>query len=368
MLQLDSSSPTLSIMNESQLTIGDNTTYTQLEDGFADVVGPVVFAPVTILGFVLNIGTIATILNSQSLSNRGVHVFLVNKAIADLVTSLTYPIVYAAFPYGKGAELYLFILSAIGSLGIYTSLLWNAAISIERFVMIYFPLKALTYTKRIKIILTSTVWAIGVFGSIILTLFTLARCNDDSMRNVKYQNKCALFTFDRSTAEIMVSTVFPAATILIMYILVVRKLCDKSTELRMSVGKNKQRRIAVKQKQITVMLLVDAVVTAVTWIPWRLIFTVGNICGVEDDNVKLRGRSGSCVLTLETITIFIWMTNCFITPVIYFTLNSSFRVSQAFEARSQAKALLGLCLFDCGKYQYQHLMIAQEIPPSRCKM
>ena len=60
----------------------------------------------------------------------------------------------------------------------------NAAISVEQFVMIYFPLKTITYTKRIKILLTVTVWALGVVKIIILTMFTLVQCAIDSIQGV----------------------------------------------------------------------------------------------------------------------------------------------------------------------------------------
>ena len=148
---------------------------------------------------------------------------LVNKAVADLITSLTYPTVYAALPFGQEAELELLIISTFGSLGIYLSLLWNAAISIERFVVIYFPLKSLAYTKKMKITLTAIVWGLGVLGSTLLTSLTVIRCKN-STQSLRKQRACALFTFDRQNEEIMVETTVPAAIILIMYALVIKEL------------------------------------------------------------------------------------------------------------------------------------------------
>ena len=119
------------------------------------LIAPSIFIPVAVLGLILNVGTILTVLKSRHLSTKGVHVLLVNKAVADLITSLTYPTVYAALPFGQEAELELLIISTFGSLGIYLSLLWNAAISVERFVVVYLTLKSLAYTKKMKITLTA---------------------------------------------------------------------------------------------------------------------------------------------------------------------------------------------------------------------
>ena len=159
------------------------------------LIAPSIFIPVAVLGLILNVGTILTVLKSRQLSKKGVHVLLVNKAVADLITSLTYPTVYAALSFGQEAELGLLIISTFGSLGIYLSLLWNAAISIERFVVIQFPLKSLVYTKKMKITLTAIVWGLGVLGSTLVTSLTVIRCQN-STQSLNKQRACALFTFD----------------------------------------------------------------------------------------------------------------------------------------------------------------------------
>ena len=187
------------------------------------LIAPSIFIPVAVLGLILNVGSILTVLKSRQLSNKGVHVLLVNKAVADLITSLTYPTVYAALPFGQEAELELLIISTFGSLGIYLSLSWNAAISIERFVVVYLPLKSLAYTKKMKITLTAIVWGLGVLGSTLLTSLTVIRCQN-STQSLRKQRACALFTFDRQSEEIMVGTTVPAAIILIMYTLVIKEL------------------------------------------------------------------------------------------------------------------------------------------------
>ena len=299
------------------------------------LIAPSIFIPVAVLGLILNVGTILTVLKSRQLSNKGVHVLLVNKAVADLITSLTYPTVYAALPFGQEAELELLIISTFGSLGIYLSLLWNAAISIERFVVIHFPLKSLVYTKKMKVILTTIVWLIGIVGSTLLTLLTMLRCQD-STQSLQEQRACALFTFDRHNDEIMVGTTVPAAIILTMYTLVVKKLfrASASTSAHSNSGsvstysspckgsKNLNRKgLSVEHKQITIMLLVDSVVTVITWIPWRIIFK--DSCSTTAEQT----HHTPCQSAVHLTTTFVWMSNCFTTPLVYFTLNKRFRVS-----------------------------------------
>ena len=299
------------------------------------LIAPSIFIPEAALGLILNVGTILTVLKSRHLSTKGVHVLLVNKAVADLITSLTYPTVYAALPFGQEAELELLIISTFGSLGIYLSLLWNAAISIERFVVIYFPLKSLVYTKKMKVILTAIVWSIGIVGSTLLTLLTMLRCQD-STQSLQEQKACALFTFDRHNDEIMVGTTVPAAILLTMYTLVVKKLfhASASTSAHSNSGsvstysspckgsKNLNRKgLSVEHKQITIMLLVDSVVTVITWIPWRIIFK--DSCSTTAKQI----HHTPCQSAVHLTTTFVWMSNCFTTPLVYFTLNKRFRVS-----------------------------------------
>ena len=89
--------------------------------------------------------------------------------------------------------------------------------------VVYFPLKSLAYTKKMKVALTAIVWMVGVLGSTILTTLTVIRCQN-STQSLREQRACALFTFNRQYEEIMVGTTVPAAIILIMYTLVIKEL------------------------------------------------------------------------------------------------------------------------------------------------
>ena len=125
----------------------------------------------------------------------------------------------------------------------------------------------------------------------------------------------------------MVGTTVPAAIILIMYTLVIKELFRNTSSasahsIKGSTNseRNKQKGFSV-HKQITIMLMVDSVVTVITWIPWRIIFK--DSCSTTAQQT----HHTPCQSAVHLTTTFVWMSNCFTTPLVYFTLNKRFRVS-----------------------------------------
>lgn len=278
------------------------------------------YSSMVVLGIALNVGTIITVRKGKNFKNKGMQLLLTNKSIADLLTSTTFPVVYALMPYWPfTTKLTLFMLATIASFAIYTSLLWNSVLSVERFIAVYFPLRTLIYRKRDKIITSVVVWFAGFTAAVILNLMTLADCNDGSLLDLKATATCALlFEFDGHNEDLMLFAIIPSILILVMYCLVAYKLhCRKMTQSTnvSFAGRQMQHRL---QKRVTIMLMVDGLVTLMTWMPWRQI---------TPTKVSDGGLISPQGLLTHMLIYSIWMSNCFTTPVIYYTLNKSFRVS-----------------------------------------
>lgn len=280
------------------------------------------YSLMAVLGVALNVVTIITMRKGENFKKKGIQVLLTNKSIADLLTSMTFPLVYAVLPYWPFATTVTpFIVATIASFAIYTSLLWNSVLSVERFVAVYFPLRTLSKRKRDKIITSVFVWFVGFTAAVTLALMTIADCNNGSLLDLRATGTCALmFWFDRHNEDLMAFAVIPCLLMLVMYCLVTSKVycCREMTQsIQLSdAGRQKYQKI---QKRVTVMLMVDALVSLMTWVPWRLILSEQFICG-------------SSIMTQYhtvrfTFMYVIWMSNCFTTPIIYYTLNKSFRVS-----------------------------------------
>lgn len=120
-----------------------------------------------ILGIILNALLIVSIKLGKHTSKE-VHIQLINVALADILFGVATsssalirlnlaPLII--FPQNKLC-CQLFVLLAAGLL--YISTFWGAAISVERFFIVYFPLRARFYTYRKKVIVAVVVWASSI--------------------------------------------------------------------------------------------------------------------------------------------------------------------------------------------------------------
>ena len=70
------------------------------------------------------------------------------------------------------------------------------------------------------------------------------------------------------------------------------------------------------------MLVIDASVTLVTWLPFNLLYSISG--GVESlENLTIRQ-----IFILDSLLLGLMMTNVFSSPVIYIIFNRAFRVRQ----------------------------------------
>ena len=75
--------------------------------------------------------------------------------------------------------------------------------------------------------------------------------------------------------------------------------------------------------QVQVMLVVDAILTLITWLPASIYLAVVHHIGAS----FFKAHTPIQLITITSCLIGLMMTNAFITPIVYFIFNSNFRVS-----------------------------------------
>lgn len=121
------------------------------------------FVSESALGIILNILTIFIIRGGKHIG-KAVHLNLINLAIANILRAVTFPLLAAFeldpfslvhFPNSSVlCKLYIFFVHGTQ----YASAFWSVVISVERFVVIFFPLKALSHSIKHKVLVVVGVW------------------------------------------------------------------------------------------------------------------------------------------------------------------------------------------------------------------
>lgn len=165
------------------------------------------------LGVILNLISICTIIRGEETSKQ-MKIQMVNLAVADLLACVA-PAYIALGWTGKTYVASCQIMSIIGNGAFYAGLLWNMVISMERFVIVYFPFRAQRYTRKHKIIVAVCVWTICLVSVIKYIRYESADC-DTSM------------TFNPHMWLEVIQYSVPALVITASYLLIGLKLCRKS--------------------------------------------------------------------------------------------------------------------------------------------
>ena len=116
-----------------------------------------------VTGVLFNTLTIVVISKGQRIRKQ-LKFQLVNLAVADLVTAGTFPIylmyrlLRLNFPLNDALCKFIGLTSIWPN---FVSLLWNMIISIERLLVIYFPLRMRHYLLKWKIIVAKLIWGMG---------------------------------------------------------------------------------------------------------------------------------------------------------------------------------------------------------------
>ena len=212
-----------------------------------------VYMLITLLGLGLNSLTIFIVGLGNNIGKE-FKIQLINLAVADIVLAVLDP-AYTAIhvlrlPFPESPILCK-ILCFAGNAANYTSLLCNAAICLERFVIIFFPFKASQYTKRHKLLVIAAVWIAGALpgsGSLIYANIKQSR------NSFRCQDKPIP---DRSLDPILrtLKYVTPAFLIVSVYTMVFVKLCfQKSNGMKRNLSNQWKKDL---DKVITIILSIE---------------------------------------------------------------------------------------------------------------
>lgn len=124
-----------------------------------------------VLGVTLNLATIAVLFGGTNVG-QGVRIQLTNLAVADMLFAITFSIPELVYTPFTDAVLY-----EMASFFSIISLCCNAGISLERFIVVYFPLRARGYTTRHKLLVVGGVWGFGTAGGFVYMFSSLEILN-----------------------------------------------------------------------------------------------------------------------------------------------------------------------------------------------
>ena len=180
-----------------------------------------------VFGVAFNIVTIMT-LSTGKRSSKEVRVQLINLAIADCVWALVGPVINLHIRLEKPMTSNAVICKLINFMGflmITVSPLCSVAISIDRFVAVYFPMKIIHYRTCHKIMAAVSVWLIG-------TLVDMGSLFNSHIAEVKNQSWCfgapirykEPMPFEKFAIVSGIKFALPSIIIVIMYSLIAAKL------------------------------------------------------------------------------------------------------------------------------------------------
>ena len=205
---------------------------------------------VIIFGTCLNIFTIVVLLVGQN-NSSDMRVQLVNLALADCSMALIEPQTFRGFRLGL--EVHPIICSIGGFLqyGTFTlSILCNTAISIDRFIAVFFPLKVQNITNYHKAAVAVTLWLLAIaidFGC-------LFNCKTWEILDYK-MCFCSAIIYDSSAVTAKTLNIIrfvknvPAIIIVLMYVLVGIRILEWKRFSPLIAGSASKRRYEKRMKQ-----------------------------------------------------------------------------------------------------------------------
>ncbi|CAG2169855.1 unnamed protein product [Oppiella nova] len=249
---------------------GDGSLWYRLPD-WNVAVKSLAIIPVMIVGIFGNLAVIALILRLHALRKSHINLFILNMAIADLLTTLFCPWVALVNNVYQFYELGPFICQMDGfvkMLCLLSSVLSLMTISIDRYIAICYPLRGHMNRKQSGII-TTAIWAIAITLASPLCYWRIYKqrqwldvletwCPEDQQEVAKYY---WLF--------LMVPLIyFPLIVITIIYTVIIRRL----DALSRSLSKVDQVPVKLKHRQILMKMLLTYILTAlICWFPLQVL-------------------------------------------------------------------------------------------------
>lgn len=109
------------------------------------------------LGIILNSTTLAVLVCGTNVGKE-IRMQLTSLAVADVLWALTYPLCKICSP--PTSQIFLYVAVYFVTI----SFSCTGAIGVERCVVVYFPLKTRTYSKRQKLHVIGIAWLVGTLG------------------------------------------------------------------------------------------------------------------------------------------------------------------------------------------------------------
>ena len=184
-------------------------------------------------GFLLNLLTL-NIVSQGSNVNKEVKIQILNLAVADILTTLfgatriIMEDLYIPFPVNTSLCKFLVFMEHSSH---YVSLLCNATISIERFMIIYFPFRASHYKSRHKVVVVVLAWLAGSLPAIYPAL-TVDVVNEYGLNVCRDNAPLDLETYQLLIWMWCLKYFIPTFVIVTSYTLVFMRMCANKIEGR----------------------------------------------------------------------------------------------------------------------------------------
>ncbi|XP_067942536.1 substance-K receptor-like [Watersipora subatra] len=276
------------------------------------------FIAATAIGVTLNTLTILTIAFGNNIGKE-VRIQLINLAVADLIMAAFFPtsmmtdnVLYLPF---RGNLAWCATSFCISLSAAQASLLSNAAISIERFIVVYYPFRLAQYGRSQKCIVIALIWILSIVPEIFTALHSevvehrngKSYCKIGQVRTFKYFQWL-------STAQCLIPTVI----IIGSYSLIFIKLCVRKKSNVVVNHSSSLNSDAIDKLQL--MLAIDALMTLLAWVPRMMYFLI------LSNSKKEWVKNGMSIFIQDASLAALMSTNVFSTPIIYFIFNTYFRM------------------------------------------
>ncbi|XP_070544379.1 QRFP-like peptide receptor [Ptychodera flava] len=252
------------------------------------------------------------------------NVFLINLALADLTMAIfCMPFTFTTIMYGYWifstgmCPTVIFMQQVSVMVSVYTL----TAIGIDRYYAVLYPLKVRVTTNRSKI-LFGLIWLVSVLLAIVQTVFARAR-------KVYYGEKMWYFCtewwpYDSAAIVyeifmILLTYIIPVITLMFCYIGIGRRLWRRN--LPGNADRQRDNTCSASKKKVIKMLILVVVLFILCYLPLHIFIFVARLAPyMFDDN----GHQ-DLMRKVNSIVLWIAMSNSFMNPVIYSFLNDAFR-------------------------------------------
>ena len=269
---------------------------------------------VSLVGNALVIAVVYRNKNKRMRTNS--NYFIVNMSCSDLlitICNIPLDIAYLTKEYfvpvgGILGNMFCKLTTFVFYLSIYVSLLSLVVITVDRFLLVFYPLKMFITAKRARIII-GTIWLMGtIFTAPLAAQATLLEYGD---------SKACFFSLPIDVIHtyfitcLVVFVVLPLTTMVVLYSSIVVKLFRQKTPGANSAVN--QEHSKKRNRKVLLMLVTVATLTIVCWLPYWSAYL--------DCILKLSTSSCNSLLHLQVITF----ANCALNPCAYVIFNENYR-------------------------------------------